>query len=378
MGAMRNVRAAAVVAASLTAIALFGSSCSTDPNSEAGPVAGDGGLDTGTADTGAPAEGGGLDTGTPDPGDGGPVAANCAPAGDGRTNCGSASESCCTTLPVTGGTFSRSYDGINYTDPQYGATVADFRLDKYEVTVGRFRAFVGAVVGGWTPPPGSGKHAHVNGGSGLAASGLPGGNEPGWDTAWNTTLPSSAATWDSPAYLACNPASTWTPAPASNERRPINCIDWYQALAFCIWDGGFLPSEAEWNYAAAGGSEQRAYPWSSAYPPGSSTISAANAVYGGGAAITEDVGSKSPAGNGRYGQTDLAGNVWEWALDWYKTPYNETSCTNCAHLVAGSFRVIRGGSLSNDTFSLTASLRYGDDAPTVRYADVGARCARTP
>ena len=44
----------------------------------------------------------------------------------------------------------------------------------------------------------------------------------------------------------------------------MNCIDWYTAYAFCIWDGGRLASEAEWNFAAAGGSEQRYYPWGDA------------------------------------------------------------------------------------------------------------------
>ena len=58
------------------------------------------------------------------------------------------------------------------------------------------------------------------------------------------------------ASLACDEKfKTWTDVPGDNEARPINCITWWEALAFCIWDGGFLPSAAEWNYAAAGGSD---------------------------------------------------------------------------------------------------------------------------
>ena len=105
---------------------------------------------------------------------------SCALCGAGVSACGATGESCCTSPLVTGGTYYRTYDGVttsNYTmatlAPDGGptqladpATVSDFRLDKYLVTVGRFRAFVGAWNGGkgWLPPAGSGKHTHLNGG----------------------------------------------------------------------------------------------------------------------------------------------------------------------------------------------------------------------
>src|SRR5439155_17977855 len=97
------------------------------------------------------------------------------------------------------------------------------------------------------PPAGAGAHTAIAGS--------------GWDPAWNGALAA-----DSPGLVAllggCGATHTWTDAPADNEDRPLDCISWYEAFAFCIWDGGYLPSDAEWNYAAAGGAEQRAYPWS--------------------------------------------------------------------------------------------------------------------
>jgi formylglycine-generating enzyme required for sulfatase activity len=154
-------------------------------------------------------------------------------------------------------------------------------------------------------------------------------------------------------------------------------LDWYEAYAFCIWDGGFLPSESEWNYAAAGGSDQRAYPWSPAFPPGSTSIDCTTANYDGcPTGVVHAVGSESPAGDGKWGQSDLAGNVWEWNLDWGDSSY-VTPCADCANLTAADYRVIRGASFGNTPDVLLVSFRNSD--PTEYRGDlVGVRCARTP
>ncbi len=315
---------------------------------------------------------------------------SCAGGGSGMTDC-NGSDNCCRSFEVLGGRFLRSYDGMTYTDEGNEASVSSFRLDKYEVTVGRFGKFVDAWNKGWTPAPGSGKHTHLNGGQGLADVGADSGlGNDGWQESWDMIINANAASgWTG---LACDiDSATWG---GGNPNAPINCVTWYEAYAFCIWDGGFLPSEAEWNYAAAGGggdSGQRVYPWSvpstdaaidcvlanySMDWPDASCVGAANPV-----------GRESPNGDGPFGQADMAGNLWEWTLDW-NCPY-VNPCRDCANLTsslppcadpgdAGAVRVIRGGSFAaGGTASLLVSGR-GEYEPGRRgYAD-GIRCARIP
>jgi formylglycine-generating enzyme required for sulfatase activity len=301
-------------------------------------------------------------------------------------SCGpNGSESCCASPVVTGGNYHRDYDEVSTNaGPNYERTVNNYRLDKFEITVGRFRKFVAAWAAGWRPAAGSGKHTHLHGGSGLTNSGDAGGNETGWDSIWDAQLASAAASWKT--NLSCDPTfQMWTDAPAGNEARPINCINWYEAYAFCIWDGGFLPSEVEWNYAATGGSEQRVYPWSN--PPTSTTIDETYASYyvdttrqclgdgTNGCAATDliPVGTKL-AGNGRWGQSELAGNVSEWTLDWYAPLYGPT-CDNCAHLTPATARAVRGQDFYTGPSALGSSLRDYSDASD-RSNVHGARCAR--
>ncbi|WP_437660673.1 formylglycine-generating enzyme family protein [Sorangium sp. So ce1182] len=275
-------------------------------------------------------------------------------------------ETCCATAMVPGGTYDRS------NNPEFPATVSDFLLDRFEVTVGRFRKFVDAYPGS-QPAANAGAHPSIQGS--------------GWDPAWNSALPPDAATLR--AAVICNPGnpdmSTWTDAPGAHEQLPMNCVSWHVAFAFCAWDGGRLPTEAEWNYAAAGGSEQRQYPWSN--PPESTTIDASYASYNctGSAAPGctfqsdfEDivpVGSRSTKGDGRWTQADLGGSMREWTLDGYGTYPAE--CIDCANLTDTAERAVRGGSSFATPDFVLSSARV-KVSPAAPYYSLGVRCARTP
>jgi formylglycine-generating enzyme len=328
----------------------------------------DAGTDSSTGDTG--------DTGADGPESLSVAAPSCEAGGAGLTNCGDGSESCCTNHPVvSGGTFDRTYTntGGGPTAKDDPATVASFRLDRYEVTVGRFRQFVSAWNAGWTPPSGSGKHVHLNGGKGLEASGSPGTYETGWG------ISDDAKISPTNALLACDSYATWTPAPAPDDKRPINCVNWYEAAAFCIWDRGFLPSDAEWVYAAAGGSQERRYPWGDAAPGTGNQY----AIFG--CNYPDKVGCTGPQkvapvgtpalGLGAWGQLDLAGNVAEWNLD-RQGPF--TACVNCSDLATGTRRVIRGSNWSSSDPDVLRPTFRADGEPTLRVGTVGFRCARAP
>jgi formylglycine-generating enzyme required for sulfatase activity len=295
-------------------------------------------------------------------------------------SCAGVDYSLCASDEVLGGAFLRGEDAL-HEDAGAPATISGFRLDTFEITVARFRAFVDQVtLGGGLADAGAGTHVHLAGGRGLNGGGDAGVHETGWDPSWNAMFSAQAAQWD--ANLRCAPSATWSASINVNDGDPINCVTWYEAYAFCIWDGGFLPSEAEWNYAAAGGSAQRLYPWGSTDPGTSSEYADYGSLYPMSTGLTAatsiniaPVGS-FPMGAGAFGQQDLAGNVAEWTLDLYDPTY-PTPCNDCAALSPDGQRVYRGGGFDRGLRYLYTSSRVPAD-PASRYPDVGVRCARVP
>ena len=142
------------------------------------------------------------------------------------------------------------------------------------------------------------------------------------------------------------PAPHFSPSGWPRPDHPMVRVLWQDAAGYCEWAGGRLPTEAEWEYAARGGSAGTLFPW-----PG--PLGATNANFGGqhclkGAdcepdafVFTAPVGSFAPNGYGLY---DVVGNVWEWVSDWYAEDYYARSPeVDPAGPASGLTHVVRGG-----------------------------------
>jgi formylglycine-generating enzyme required for sulfatase activity len=123
------------------------------------------------------------------------------------------------------------------------------------------------------------------------------------------------------------------PAPAEDDL-PVTYVTWEDAVAFCEWAGGRLPTQDEWEHAARG-DDDRLWPWGDVPPDDS------RAVFARGIGSPRPVGS-APAGASPYGVLDLAGNVAEWTADLYGD---------------GPERSVRGGSFTDGADAIRCAAR---------------------
>lgn len=244
----------------------------------------------------------------------------------------------------------------------------DFRLDRFEVTVGRFRPFIrdGFGLPARAPSEGDGAHAWTP--------------NSGWRSEWNASLPQNST--EQLAGLRCDPVSgTWTDVAAGMEDLPVTCVSWFEAMAFCVWSGGHLPSALEFEYASQGGDEQRMWPWS--VPAAADGLSCSKTRYKDPLASCDTIVAPgtTPGGEARWGHDDLTGNVEEWVLDHYTGfafPEYIDPCSDCAQVEAvpgWEDRAVRGGGIGEDErFLRPADWRTGL-LPSMALGDLGFRCA---
>jgi formylglycine-generating enzyme required for sulfatase activity len=166
------------------------------------------------------------------------------------------------------------------------------------------------------------------------------------------------------------------------DRHPVVQVSWNDAAAFCSWTGGRLPSEAEWEFAARGGSSGTAFGWGHELAPEGRYR--ANTWQGDfplkdetedGFDYLAPVGSFEANGYGLY---DMSGNVWEWCSDWYLPGYFELAeKKNPKGPTTGHERVLRGGSwLCSANYCEGYRLdQRNHSAPDSGLDNTGFRCA---
>ena len=213
--------------------------------------------------------------------------------------------------------------------PAHEVSLSAFHLDAFEVNMGDWADFLGALSG---------------------------------DTAASHYHPLQPLSWTDAGVRALD----------GEEERPARYISWFDAATYCAWLGKRLPTEAEWERAARGEDSKnpRAYPWEEGGPDCTVATYYTNRTL-----CAEDplaVGS-TPDGDTPDGLSDMGGNVSEWVSDWYER-YPEEAVTDPQGPDSGSYKILRGGGFRETSDAMRSTDRVVAD-PASRSEGVGFRCA---
>ncbi len=248
---------------------------------------------------------------------------------------------------VKGGTFQMGSNENDDEKPVHSVTVSDFYLSKYEVTVAEFKAFINAT---------RYKTDAEKKGKSLV-----------FTTDWKEQ---NGVNWK------YDPRGNLRPSGEYNH--PVSHVSWNDAVAYAEWLSKKtgrpyrLPTEAEWEYAASGGSNAHTK-WAGTSEENSLTRYANADGNKDGYALTAPVGSLQANSLGLY---DMSGNVWEWCSDWYGSDYyKSSSSSNPSGPGSGTSRVLRGGSWDSAPQDCRVAYR-GHDLPGLRDGITGFRLAR--
>ena len=276
-------------------------------------------------------------------------------------------------VPIAGGEFVMGTDEAvlpqDGEGPARRVRLGDFSIQRYEVCNAEFAAFV-ADTGYVTEAEAFGNSfvlelllsEEVK--SGITQAVM---NAPWW-------LPVEGASWRRPEGGDSDVSA--------RQDHPAVHVSWNDAVKFCEWSGGRLPSEAEWEFAARGGLEGRLFPWdNNPLPRGEHWM---NIWQGGfpeentaedGFIGTAPVDSFPPNG---YGVHNMAGNVWEWVSDWWTVRHSAELQTDPHGPPSGKDKVKKGGSYichPHYCYRYRCAAR-SQNTPDSSASNLGFRCAR--